>query len=487
MMTRPLTIRWAAATAVAALLGSLLVTGTAQGEVSTPATAIVGECVDVEGQSSLYVGSQSVDCATSHDAEVFAVTTAPDDLGVPSEVFLTFQQLNELCTPPGGVSVQPALMSYLGLEEITLPLRIGFAAALPTDDQWRTGDRTVRCLMTLETIATDLSTSAQAWTGRAPQKVSTEGVGWLAWCALTQPVSGSFTTSSPCLGDRWMLVNEAVAVSGEAGDPYPGEQLQAVADQACVAPTRPWQTGGAGDLIAALVPRFEWLAGARAAQCWIPFSQWNGATTDVAPPAPVPDDATISVTGANPLPPGLLETYLVTLQDADGMGIANAVIDVTVTGNARAVGNLSELELITGSSGDVPVVIQPGATGSFTITATTQAQPSVRATLSVTIQAPPPPDPTITIQGKRATFKQKGKKVHGVVISGTTVGIASGTKLTGFLKIAPRKKFTKVTNIRVKADGTFTFRKKAAKKAKVVVYVRSTSPKATSPRITIKP
>lgn len=482
-----MSIRWAALTTVTMLIGSLLVAGSAQGQETIDQAAVVGECVDVDGASPLYVGSQAVDCASPHDAEVFALATAPGDLGTPSEVFLTFQQLNALCSPPGDASFEPAMQQYLGVEDVTLPLRIGFAVALPTDDQWQAGDRTVRCLMTLETIAPDLSTSAQSWTGRAPAQVATEGVGWLAWCAVTEPVSGGFTTSGSCIGGRWLLVNQAVPVSGEAGDPYPGEQLQALADQACVEPARPWQIGGSGDLIATVVPRFEWLSGARSTQCWIPFSQWNGATTDVAPPAPVPADATINVTGANPLPPGLLETYLVTLQDADGMGIANAVLDVTVSGNARAVGNLSEVEVVTGPSGDASLVIQPGASGSFTITATAQAQPTVTSTLAVTIKAPPSPDPTITIQGKRTTFTQKGKKVHGVVISGTTVGIASGTKLTGFLKIAPRKKFAKVTNIRVKADGTFTFRKKAAKKAKVVAYVRSTSPKATSPRITIQP
>lgn len=468
-----------ASTFVTALAGATLLGGAL---VAVPAQAAetpeIGECLEYADLESLDSPGTSVACATEHNAEVFAVGVAPDDLGLPSQAFLPDQRRSELCTPPGGTNARAAMLDYLGLRDASIPLRTYFAVKLPTDEQWTAGDRWVRCLIAVNYQGTEVPVLFQSWSGSAPDRVVSSGAGWLLTCGDGTPASGSFTTIVRCDGERWALVANGVEVSGTAGTPYPGAALQAAADAACSTRVTPWLQDGATTSIAALVTREEWEAGGRVALCWIRFADWNGQVSDAPAPTPIPDDATLVVGGSTAAVAGTAQVYRVTAAIADDTPLPRLDASVTVTGAAALAGGGTRIDVTTGGEGYADVTIVAGKSGTFTVTAALTGAPTVTGSLQVTITAAPKPTPAISIRGKRATVSKK----KGVAITGVTIGLAARASVVPHFQLAGQRNFTKAKAVKVAANGTFTWTRVAPKA--ITVYV--TSGKVTSNRVTVR-
>lgn len=471
-----MTARWALSSSLASLA---LVAGIVGAPPVTAATApIVGECLEYADLESLDSPGQAVECAQSHNAEVFAVGQAPDDLGPPSQAFIPDQQRSDLCTPPGATDARTAMLDYLGLRGATIPLRTYFGLKLPTDEQWRSGDRWVRCLVAVSLQGADVLVEFESWSGSASARVAQTGAGWLLACNDGIPSSGRSEVLVACGEDRWVLVVNGVRVDGEAGDPYPGSALQQSADEACAPLVRGWQTATTpGDVIAALVTEEQWKAGGRAALCWIAFSDWNGQI-DGTPTPPIPADATLSVSGPARVAVDSAQAFRIFVSSGDDTPLAGVDARVTISGSGTLPGDLGQVDVTTGGDGYADVTVVAGARGTFTVSAALIAAPSVVGSLVVTVTTAPRPEASISITGTRGTVSKK----KGVIVTGRTFGLADRARVVPRYKFAGDKRFTAAKAIAVTATGTFTWRRVAPKS--ITVYV--TSGKTTSNQITVR-
>ena len=475
-----MTARWATPSACASLMlvAGLISVPTAAATATTASAPAVGECLEYADIESLNSPGQTVDCSTSHNAEVFAVSTAPDDLGLPSQAFIPDQQRSDLCTPPGSTDARDDMYAYLGLTGAALPLRTYFGLKLPSDEEWRSGERWVRCLVSVSRQGNDGLLEWESWSGSAPERVTQSGAGWLLACNDGVPASGTYEVLVPCSVGRWLLIVNGVRVEGEASDPYPGEALQQSADLVCAPLIRPWErVESTGDFIAALAIKEEWESGGRVASCWIPYANWNGRVTDTPPP-PIPSDATLVVTGPTRVEADSAQVFRLYASTADDTPLPQEVVRVTISGSGILAGDLSELDVATAEDGYADVTVVAGKSGEFTLRADLVRASSVTATLFVTVITAPAPEATITIKGSRAKVSKK----KGVIITGQSTGLADRARVVPRFKLAGQKKFTAAKAVRINANGAFTWKRVAPKS--ITVYV--TSGKTKSNQITIR-
>lgn len=97
----------------------------------------VGDCLD-DRPSIAVVEDQTdvVDCNEAHDAEVMAIIEVPGGDHKPGEDDLQ-AYVDDACSL--------AFWGYVGSDPITS--QYSYAAVVPDDDAWRSGDRTVFCLV----------------------------------------------------------------------------------------------------------------------------------------------------------------------------------------------------------------------------------------------------------------------------------------------------------------------------------------------------
>lgn len=121
-----------------------------------------------------------------------------------------------------------------------------------------------------------------------------------------------------------------------------------------------------------------------------------------------------------------------------------------------------------------------GTTYTFTVEALTQAGWSAPSAPSNAVT--PEDSGSIEITGKRT--KVRGK--NGLVVTGTTQDIAAGAILRPWLKFPGQTAyFQGVAQVKVRADGTFTWQRKGNKKA--YVYIATEDGSVRSDRIIIEP
>ncbi|MFM8774605.1 MAG: septum formation family protein, partial [Actinomycetota bacterium] len=265
----------------------------------TAPRAAKGDCLSVTDITSVTSAAESVACSQSHNAEIFRIGTAPDSTGLPSQAFVTAQQLNTMCTASEATTALAEALDHLGIKGATIPTRMYLSVLLPTDAQWNAGTRTVQCIVGVTSDNADGLATAQSWTGAAAQKTASEGAGWLLACLAAAPSTGTTLPTQSCTPTSWTLVDGGTSVTGSAASPYPGATLQAAADDVCRPIAESWTAPAkrAGlQFSAVLPPEDAWSAGVHVTSCWIPFSSWDGAVT-LTPSTPIPADAKVTVTG----------------------------------------------------------------------------------------------------------------------------------------------------------------------------------------------
>ncbi|MBM3687213.1 MAG: hypothetical protein FJW85_09465 [Actinobacteria bacterium] len=447
----------------------------------TAPRAAQGDCLTVTDITSVTSAAESVACSQSHNAEIFRIGTAPDSTGLPSQAFVTAQQLNTMCAASEATTALAEALDHLGIPAATIPTRVYLSVLLPTDEQWNAGTRTVQCIVGVTSDDADLLPVAQSWTGSAAQKTASEGAGWLLACLPTEPSTGTTLPTRACTSPSWAMVDAGRDVEGTAGTPYPGSALQAAADAVCRPIAEEWTApDNRADLqfAAVLPPQEAWDVGVHVTSCWIPLAAWSGAVT-LTPPTPIPADAQVTVSGATTAFASSTTAYVVRAASADDTGLPRVDMVVTITGTGEFIGGGKERVLATDDLGNLTVTVVAGKSGTFTVTAAIAEKPGVTGSLTVTITAPPKPSVSLTITGKKGTVDKK----KGVIISGTSTGLAAGASVTPYFKVQGAKKFTRATAVKVSAKGTFTWRKATGKR--LTVYVQSGATKSN--QVSVRP
>lgn len=450
----------------------------AQQVVSPAAAPNLGDCVKDPDPSNPQSSATTIACTQPHNVEIFAVGTASDDLGVPSQAVVTAQQRNDWCTPPGGTTVVPVILDHLGVPGATIALRRSFNIQLPTDEQWLAGERWVGCGVS---VLNQTTRTYESWSGTAAAKTAAEGAGWLLACTPDRPTSGATYAGGPCASAGFVLVDSVVA-SGAAGTPYPGAALQARAEDECRPIAQEWlrttlAPGDSTGFAATLPSQAAWDAGNRTVQCWIPFTRWPGQVTNAVAPSPIPADAMVTLDGPTEAAAAVPAEFRVSAMTAAGNPLVSAPITVTVSGAATVGGGGREYGGVTDALGEFEFEVMPGARGTFTVRAGLPGMQSASVTASIT--SVPVPSATITITGKGGRV---GKKA-GVIIAGTVEGLAPRTMVVPHFRVQGTKSFKKAKPIRVSEQGTIRWRRASGKP--VTVFMKSGE--TTSNRVTVRP
>ncbi len=244
-----------------ALVAASVLAGPVQADEAEPA---VGDCLQVDDIWSATSTYTIVDCAETHNSEVYEIVAYPGDLGAPST--LTDDDLTRI----GDACSPQAFDAWLGAD-VMLPLAIWWwLGSVPSDEAWEAGDRDVLCRTMRPTPQYD----ALNYKGAIPDLfASTPVLQWLT-CATKSPKSGARNLTAAC-GPKsaWLLLGGEL-VKGKVTSQYP-KDVQAAADKACQAKAKRYANPGT-KAVAALLPRDSVSNGGIYADCFIPVKSWNG-------------------------------------------------------------------------------------------------------------------------------------------------------------------------------------------------------------------
>jgi hypothetical protein len=224
----------------------------------------VGDCLQVDDVWNGTSAYAVVDCAETHNSEVYEIVAYPSDLGAPST--LTDDDLYRI----GDACSSEAFDDWLGAD-VMLPLMIWkWFISVPSEEAWEGGDRDVLCRTMRPTPKYD----ALNYKGAIPELfASTPVLQWLS-CTTKTPKSGAANPTAAC-GPKsaWLLLG-GEPVKGKVTSKYP-KDLQAAADKACLAEVKRYAKPGT-KAVAALLTRDnvsnDWIY----ADCYIPVKSWNG-------------------------------------------------------------------------------------------------------------------------------------------------------------------------------------------------------------------
>ncbi|MFM8239140.1 MAG: septum formation family protein, partial [Actinomycetota bacterium] len=108
-----------------AALSAVIVLGAAASfpvaaSADTAPRAAKGDCLSVTDITSVTSAAESVACSQSHNAEIFRIGTAPESTGLPSQAFVTAQQLNTMCTASEATTALAEALDHLGIKGATI-------------------------------------------------------------------------------------------------------------------------------------------------------------------------------------------------------------------------------------------------------------------------------------------------------------------------------------------------------------------------------
>lgn len=261
--------RAAAALACLTLASTSLVgAAVARAETVTPA---VSDCLNVDTEKTWEADAALtvVDCAESHNSQVFKTLAYPEGGAKPS---VLKERIWDLF---GGECNQGDMMGWLGAPRNTrLPLRVYTMPRIPTDVEWEAGARWVACTAARPAPSGDV---ANLTTGLPELFGSTPLQDWLN-CAQGTPKSGKWTNWVPCTSKTKWLTIEGGQVKGKITGAYP-KDLQAKGDAMCAKQAKPFLKKGAKTKpIAGLGPKSDFPDGDPFADCFIALADWNGKT-----------------------------------------------------------------------------------------------------------------------------------------------------------------------------------------------------------------
>jgi hypothetical protein len=226
----------------------------------------VGDCLDINDAWSSWSVYSVVDCTESHNSEVYEIVAYPADLGAPST--LTDEEayaISDECS-------YEAFDSWLGSQDVFLPMKIwSWFIALPTDEQWDDGNRSVLC----RTLRPTPSYDALSYRGALPDLFAgTPVIKWLS-CTTKNPRSGADNPTVACTSkSKWLLLGGS-RVKGKVTSKYP-KDLQKNADKACAKNVKKYGKKGTKGIAALLSKQNSLQIGAVYAECFIPVASWNG-------------------------------------------------------------------------------------------------------------------------------------------------------------------------------------------------------------------
>lgn len=248
--------------AAAALVAASLVGTPALAEEPVPE---VSDCLIVDDPWNSWSTYSIVDCAESHNSEVYEVVAYPADLGAPSSL------TDEEAWAIGDECSSETFDAWLGSEEVFLPMKVwSWFITLPSDEQWDAGNRSVLC----RTIRPTPSYDALSYTGALPELfASTPVFDWLS-CTKKAPKSGKDNPTAACTSkSTWLLLGGA-RVKGKVTSKYP-KDLQKAADKACAKNVKRYGKKGTKG-VAALLSKAHVSNDSIYAECFIPVAGWNG-------------------------------------------------------------------------------------------------------------------------------------------------------------------------------------------------------------------
>jgi hypothetical protein len=224
----------------------------------------VGDCLMVDDAFSPTSPYSVVDCAETHNSEIYEIAAYPSNMGAPSTLSdEEFSAIEDEC------SFQ-AFDEWLGAE-VYLPMKLwSWLITVPTDDAWAAGNRDVMC----RTLRPTPSYEALNYRGAIPELLAAGPVlDWLS-CSSKAPKSGKDNLTAACTSkSKWLLLG-GEQVKGKVTSKYP-KDLQAAADKACKKLVAKYGNKGTKGSAALLTKRNvsnEWIY----AECFIPLKDWNG-------------------------------------------------------------------------------------------------------------------------------------------------------------------------------------------------------------------
>ena len=238
----------------------------------------VGDCwqeddVAAAAQWLVWEGGDQVDCGTSHNSITFAVPLLGDDFPYSVDADGNLMEPTEAAAAMVGFACRSHAGDLLppGAPESSM---VTVAWYLPTGEQWRAGQRQVRCDLTLQAFDVNRSEpTMRPMPATLADLAIAERSDPLAYevCALTEDGVAAGPFESPtttkvvrCDGPhtwRWL---QGTQMAAAADAPYPGDATIEAAYVSACAQSDPDQVWWAFPPTAA-----TWAAGDRAIDCWL--------------------------------------------------------------------------------------------------------------------------------------------------------------------------------------------------------------------------
>ncbi|MBI1351585.1 MAG: hypothetical protein GC156_10750 [Actinomycetales bacterium] len=227
-----------------------------------------------------------VDCNADHTAETFWVGAAPSALGLPSKA-------SPAARLAAGQACSTRVMNaYVGMPDRVLPSRFRTVVLFPTDAQWNAGERWVRCDVVLQG-----GVALKSFTGTASALVAANPSTQFDFCTPAEPNAKS-TYAYPCLNPKKNWIKLLDKDLGGPGSKFPGSKTVERKTRAlCKKQGKAWSGGIKYYGWWAIWPTsVGWREGRRAAQCFVPYQQYQKelarrqpASQPSAEPAPPAD------------------------------------------------------------------------------------------------------------------------------------------------------------------------------------------------------
>ncbi len=270
-----------ARTAIGVLVTSLglLLTGIS---AATPAAAapVVGDCYAYRAAvlDDVSTTAPIVSCDASHTAETYRVGVLPATFGLPSKASPSAR------LAAGAPCTVRAMNGYLGMPERTLPSRFRTAVLFPTDDQWKAGERWVRCDVVLQG-----GLELKAFVGTAAALVAATPQATFNFCTPGEPRVVK-TSAVPCTTPKrnWIMVS--VTPLGGPRASYPGAgPANRKSAALCAKQAKIWNGTEKYPGWWRIYPtEIGWRNGDRSVYCFVPYRQYLAEVAQDAAPAPTP-------------------------------------------------------------------------------------------------------------------------------------------------------------------------------------------------------
>lgn len=246
------------------------------------AEPVVGACYDYSRSALETVSSTAapIPCTAKHTAETYLVRTLPDSFGPPSKAS-TASRLSaaEACS----VS---AMNTHVGWTDRRLPSRFLTAVLFPTNEQWKAGERWMRCDVVLQG-----GTALVTVTKPMAEVVAAAPAEQFDFCTPGTP-NAKNTSAFPCTKPKVNWIKVLDKDLGSPGTAFPGTRTVENRTKAlCRAQGKQWNGKEKYPGWWAIWPTAKgWKEGRRSAQCFVPYSQYQAELAGRAP-APAPTSA----------------------------------------------------------------------------------------------------------------------------------------------------------------------------------------------------